>query len=227
MKRRLERNAPMDMQMREEDLIRMNKVLRHRLRNSASGLKASMTFLAKELAGRMTPHELEYFPLIQAECDTITALTNRMQLFFDPVSSSPPMPVSEILAATIRTIQEEFPTQAFLMENEMPLDQRISEKDALYIPLCELLRNAAEAASGRDVLIQSRLVSEGFTVRITDSGAGFSAPDDLFAPFFTTKTRHLGLGLPIARKYAEHHGGTVSLLREEDRTGAAILLPMN
>ncbi|MDD2236602.1 MAG: HAMP domain-containing sensor histidine kinase [Kiritimatiellae bacterium] len=215
----------MVMQMQEEDLIRMNKVLRHRLRNSASGLKASMTFLAKELAGRMTPRELEYFPLIQQACDTITALTNRMQLFFAPVHPSPTLPLSEVLEAAIQAIRDEFPTTEFALDSDIPADRTIPEKDVLYIPLCEVLRNAAEAAPGRDVLIQSRLTPEEFTVRIADSGAGFSASDDPFLPFFTTKTRHLGLGLCIARKYVERLQGTIACTRDGEQSVVTITFP--
>lgn len=217
----------MAMEMREEDLIRMNKVLRHRLRNSASGLKASMTFLAKELAGRMTPRELEYFPLIQHECDAITAVTNRMQLLFDPVAPSPALPVKEILDRAVQSVRADFPTTLFEQEGAVSAEMMVAEKDTLYIPLCELLRNAAEVVSGGRVLIRVDAAPGEITVTVADSGGAHSEEgEDPFRPFFTTKTRHLGLGLCIARKYAEHGGGAVSLLRDAEKVVSVIHLPV-
>jgi signal transduction histidine kinase len=51
-------------------------------------------------------------------------------------------------------------------------------------------------------------------VEIRDTGPGI--PDNLreqvFEPFFTTKARGGGLGLPIARRTAELHGGSLTLV---------------
>lgn len=211
--------------MREEDLIRMNKVIRHRLRNSASGLKASITFLSKELAGRLNARELEYFPLIQQECDAITAVTNRMQLLFEPVRPSPAFPLDEIIETAVQSVRGEFPTTAFLREGA-PADKWLApQRDVFLIPLSELLRNAAEAAPGREVGIRLTDDDTQCVIRVTDSGPGFTAPEDPFLPFFTTKTRHLGVGLCIARNYAEYLGGSITCAREAEQTTVTLTFP--
>jgi len=53
-------------------------------------------------------------------------------------------------------------------------------------------------------------------LRIIDQGAGFSDEGKMlaFEPFYSTKTRSLGLGLSIARKQVVELGGSVSLGRE-------------
>jgi signal transduction histidine kinase len=55
-------------------------------------------------------------------------------------------------------------------------------------------------------------------VDVRDSGPG--VPVDLreriFEPFFTTKARGGGLGLPIARRTAELHGGKLTLTSPDD-----------
>ena len=60
------------------------------------------------------------------------------------------------------------------------------------------------------------------SIEIRDSGPG--VPPDLrdrvFEPFFTTKARGGGLGLPIARRTAELHGGTLTLSSSE--TGGSV-----
>ena len=50
-------------------------------------------------------------------------------------------------------------------------------------------------------------------LEIRDTGPGIPADlrEQVFEPFFTAKARGGGLGLPIARRTAELHGGTLTL----------------
>jgi signal transduction histidine kinase len=50
-------------------------------------------------------------------------------------------------------------------------------------------------------------------LEVRDTGPGIPAEirEQVFEPFFTTKARGGGLGLAIARRTAELHGGTLTL----------------
>jgi signal transduction histidine kinase len=56
------------------------------------------------------------------------------------------------------------------------------------------------------------------TCAIADTGCGMSAEQvaRVFEPFYTTKSRGLGLGMPYARKIVEQHAGTIQV---ESRLG--------
>jgi signal transduction histidine kinase len=49
-------------------------------------------------------------------------------------------------------------------------------------------------------------------IAIRDSGPGLTSEQQqgIFEPFFTTKTRGTGLGMAIARRFIEAHGGTIA-----------------
>ena len=50
-------------------------------------------------------------------------------------------------------------------------------------------------------------------IAIADSGPGIPAEvrEKIFTPFFTTKARGSGLGLPTAKRLVEAHHGTISI----------------
>jgi PAS domain S-box-containing protein len=50
-------------------------------------------------------------------------------------------------------------------------------------------------------------------IRVRDNGPGLTpaARQSVFEPFFTTKTKGTGLGMAIARRIVESHGGTISV----------------
>lgn len=75
-----------------------------------------------------------------------------------------------------------------------------------------LFQNAIEAMpKGGDLSVRVRDASPA-RVEVTDSGAGgidAATAERIFKPFFTTKTRGTGLGLPITRKIVQAHGGRI------------------
>ena len=78
-----------------------------------------------------------------------------------------------------------------------------------------LLRNSAEALdSSSDGRIEIELVHRDDRVRVTLRDNGPGMPPETLArasePFFTTKELGIGLGLYVARRVAEEHGGSVS-----------------
>ena len=86
--------------------------------------------------------------------------------------------------------------------------------------LClNLLKNAIEAmpAGGQlsvtlDLVPKGALESEeAIRIEITDTGAGMSDSEvrSIFRPFYSTKPKGTGLGLPFCRRVVEEHGGEI------------------
>lgn len=97
--------------------------------------------------------------------------------------------------------------------------------------LLNLLTNAAQAMRHDGaVRIRGTRLGGRYQLTVEDEGPGM-APDVIqkcLEPFFTTKTRGTGLGLPIARRVVEEHGGTMTLSSEVGRgTCIVIELPLD
>ncbi|AUT75951.1 protein kinase [Paraburkholderia hospita] len=80
--------------------------------------------------------------------------------------------------------------------------------------LLNLIMNALEAMRGvsdgeRQLVVSTEVESNFVLVTVRDSGPGFGpgGPDEAFAPFYTTKSTGLGMGLSICRSIIEGHRG--------------------
>jgi signal transduction histidine kinase len=66
-------------------------------------------------------------------------------------------------------------------------------------------------------------------IAVGDTGSGFDADpvEQVFAPFFTRGSRHAaGLGLSIAKKIVELHGGTIRASNRADPAGAEVTITL-
>lgn len=96
--------------------------------------------------------------------------------------------------------------------------------------LINLIKNGLEAnpAGASAVLLSCRLRDGQCEFQIADHGAGIGNPDNLFVPFYTTKTEGAGIGLILCRQIAAKHHGHVSLENRTDGPGAVarLILPL-
>ncbi|MGD2245786.1 MAG: ATP-binding protein [Candidatus Aminicenantes bacterium] len=105
--------------------------------------------------------------------------------------------------------------------------------DKLRQVFLNILRNSCEAVKpgGKVKITVSQLKEmEDNKIRIVfaDNGDGIPEKDweNIFEPFYTTKSSGIGLGLANARKIIEHHKGSIKVIKKDGKGSAfEILLP--
>jgi signal transduction histidine kinase len=95
-----------------------------------------------------------------------------------------------------------------------------------------LISNAQQALQGKGTITIETAVDDGaVVVRVIDDGPG--VPEDvlprIFEPFVTTKPKGegTGLGLGIARKIVEKHGGEMRCESRPGRTSFEVRIPIH
>jgi signal transduction histidine kinase len=97
--------------------------------------------------------------------------------------------------------------------------------------LLNLLRNAVDAVAGSvDPVIEMTCVSQQNYVIITvrDNGHGMDAHtvENIFVPFFSTKTEGSGIGLSISRQIMNLHKGTITVQSKPGSTVFQLSFPV-
>ncbi len=109
----------------------------------------------------------------------------------------------------------------------------LADADQVRQILLNLLENAIDAMPRGGELVVSGDVLPGadgvraVRLRVADSGSGIPAPAlrRVFEPYFSTKEHGVGLGLGIARRIAEMHGGRLEV-EDTSSTGTTFLLDL-
>ena len=104
------------------------------------------------------------------------------------------------------------------------------DEDQLKQVFVNLVLNAIEAIEekGRVQVSMNRVAGEKgefWQVRIHDDGVGIPAElrEEIFNPFFTTKTKGTGLGLAVSNQIVGEHGGFIEI-EEAGSSGTSILV---
>jgi signal transduction histidine kinase len=134
--------------------------------------------------------------------------------------------VGEVVSPYRKVISERIRFREVFEGEEFPVE---ADKSKIKIAFRNIFINAIEAIRGRgEIEIRLRAEKENLVVVIRDSGIGMAKDlvERIFDPYFSTKDVGTGLGLPIAKKIVEDHGGTIRVESEVQKgTVITISLP--
>lgn len=88
--------------------------------------------------------------------------------------------------------------------------------------LINLIKNALESfnnTENKQIQFKVFFENESNFIQISDNGCGISKEqmDQIFIPFYTTKTNGSGIGLSLSRQIMRLHGGNISMRSEENK----------
>ena len=207
--------------------------LAHESRNAFQRSQAALETLALELEDR--PDAAQLLARIQRANDHLLHLYEEVLQFAKPVRLDlRQCDLIEIAEATCRHVIQAAKVESDCVEVVVSGQPRHITADAFAVE--QILRNLIENAlvvsppeSPVKVVIMSAWQGDhpSLRVEVIDKGPGIPPEnfDRVFEPFFSTRSRGTGLGLPIARRLAEAHGGSLELRSGPGGTTAILMLP--
>ncbi len=211
---------------RDEERETLLAGIAHEVRNPLGALDLFAGLLAEELHGGP---EAAHVARIQTE---LAALSKVVEEFLDYARARPPLRERVDLGLLLGEVADLAQPLASLRQVSLSVEARgeaRADREQLRRAAVNLVRNAVEAApAASEVELAGRVADGEAVIEVRDRGPGL-APDaraSLFRPFFTTKEGGTGLGLALAKKVADAHGGTLRLQdRDDGGTVARLAIP--
>lgn len=200
--------------------------LAHEIKNPLSIIQMNMELLFEELEEATEPREQRMrlkVKTVHEQCERLERLLNDF-LRFARLRDLILMPgdLNELVRRVLDFFmplaeKQSVEVQCFL-DAELP--SILFDSETLYAAIMNLVKNAMEALeTGGSLVIRTYLSSYGVALDLIDDGVGIDERTamKMFQAFYTTKSGGSGLGLPMARKIIEAHGGRISVQSELGR----------
>ena len=198
----------MEEQRRLSTLGEFSAVLAHEIRNPLASLKGHAQLLAERMpedapeGGRVKR--------IVTEAQRLEGLTTDL---LDFVRTGPldlaPVAIDDFLQAVVSAAGSD----AVRLDTTQAPEGWTLDAQRMRQVLANLLHNAVEASpEGAPIDVTASMEGPSLVLSFRDQGEGIADEnlDRIFEPFFTTRTRGTGLGLAVARRIVELHGGTLT-----------------
>jgi len=187
--------------------------LAHELRNPLGTIKASAEMLNQETLLETPQVMKEMASYIESEVDRMNSLITSFLNFARPLEIHPVMAdLQEVVSDVIRRLPA---AKGVAVEGSVAPDARsfLFDPATLSIALSNLVQNAIQAsAPGKTVLVTAKKADGEIEIIVEDQGEGISPQnlENIFNPFFTTKSNGVGLGLAIVSKIIDEHHGKIT-----------------
>jgi signal transduction histidine kinase len=187
----------------------------HEIRNPLTGVKLLLQGAVRP--NNPTPLTTDRLHLLLQEIARIErTVQGLMDFSVAPPLNRHPHDVNLVVAESVKVAQARADLKSVAIRFEaFPRPVLVSmDQDRFLSLLTNLLFNAIDATpAGGDVLVSTTCDRNGMIqVVVADTGPGIQdkLANQLFTPFSTSKPTGTGLGLTIARRVAQEHGGTLT-----------------
>ena len=198
----------MEERRRLSTLGEFSAILAHEIRNPLASLKGHAQLLAERI-----PDEAPEGGRVRRIVREAQRLEDLTVDLLDFVRTGPldlvPVDVERFLGAAVSASGSD----AVRLDTTRAPERWAMDAKRMHQVLANLLSNAVEATPpGAPIDVTAALEGTSLVLSFRDRGEGIADEnlERIFEPFFTTRARGTGLGLAVARRIVELHGGTLT-----------------
>lgn len=197
----------------ERTMSLMALTVADRIRNPASMIGGRCRrILNKEDISETLRENLQY---IMEGAETLDRIVNDFEMFLkERQYKFKNYDLNRIVEKVVLVIEKEASCKGIKMDVSISNDVlRINmQQDLLRVAVFHVIKNAVEAST-EGCTITVKTYKNGDTVALSVSDCGYGIPEEdvenVFKPFFSTKERGFGMGLPLVKQIVAEHLGTL------------------
>jgi signal transduction histidine kinase len=216
------RQAITDLEQAQVQLVRQEKLaavgelastVGHELRNPLAVIM-NVLYLLDVMAGAGASEAMRRH-LATAKRETSAAALIVSELLDYAAGRAPTLAsvqLADLVAQALTVVPP--PTGVEVVQHVEPGTAINADRDQIRQVLLNLITNGYDSMPDGGVLdVSARSSGDSAQITVTDTGMGMDEETTarIFAPFYTTKSRGIGLGLAVTKRVVEAHGGTISV----------------
>lgn len=215
----------------------MSSVVAHGIRNPLAAMRSSAELIIDGMRGEPSPGDAaatkDAARDIVEQADRLGAWLRELLAYTRPVEGAPqPLSVGPLVHSCLQEFARDIERRHVQARAELADDLPPVQGDALCVGqvLRSVMANALDAVpDGGRITVKASADERQrlLTLQVRDNGSGIAKAkrSRVGQPFFTTKSHGMGVGLALARRVLERHGGKLHIASESGRgTVVSIML---
>ncbi len=212
--------------------------LAHEIKNPLTPIQLSIDRMRERYSKKISEGSDEferYLQTINRQIKDIEKLVNEFSSFARmPRPIMKPIDVNKLILRSFELAKMSSKNKMNL-KNENQVSKIKGDEEQLNRVFINLLKNSEEALNEKrsktqdfkgKINVEITSNNHYIVVRISDNGPGISDIKKAMNPYYTTKLKGTGLGLPIVNKIISEHSGDLSIINNKSKDGLTITIKL-
>ena len=200
----------------------------HEIKNPLTPIVMNSELIEKKVKENMSENEVQniksYSNIIKKNANIILNLVRSFSEYsFNSNMSENELSINDVVKESVAYFSnyEKIELNATLTQHDYMIRM---DRDRLLMSITNVIKNAMEAIESKNfgyiyVSTYNEYIDkkEYFTITVTDTGIGMSEYDinKIFEPYYTSKAKGTGLGLPLVERIISEHNGSIAVESSE------------